>query len=61
MDLDSIDIIDQDQYVVGVPHDSFALLRREAPVFWHEEPDRLHPAHGRSARGENRLASEPYP
>jgi cytochrome P450 len=39
MDLDSINIIDQDQYVQGVPHEAFALLRREAPVFWHEEPD----------------------
>lgn len=23
----------------GVPHDQFDLLRREAPVFWHPEPD----------------------
>jgi hypothetical protein len=30
----------------GVPHETFARLRREAPVCWHLEPDG--PASGRS-------------
>jgi cytochrome P450 len=33
-----IDILDPDVYVDGVPHDRFALLRREAPVYFHAEP-----------------------
>jgi cholest-4-en-3-one 26-monooxygenase len=39
MDLADVDLIDQDQYVIGVPHEQFALLRREAPVFWQAEPE----------------------
>jgi len=35
--LSEIDLTDQDQFVEGVPHEAFALLRREAPVFWHPE------------------------
>jgi cholest-4-en-3-one 26-monooxygenase len=34
-----IDVCDPDAYVEGVPHEQFRVLRREAPVFWHEEPD----------------------
>jgi cytochrome P450 len=37
--LDDIDLFDPDVYVQGVPHDQFALLRREAPVFLHDLPD----------------------
>lgn len=35
-----IDLWDKDRFVEGVPHEWFARLRREAPVFWHEgDPD----------------------
>lgn len=34
-----VDLIDQDQYVTAVPHDMFEVLRNEAPVFWHDEPE----------------------
>lgn len=33
-----IDVHDPDIYVRGVPHEAFATLRREAPVYWHELP-----------------------
>jgi len=36
--LASVDILDPDIYIRGVPHDTFRLLRREAPVYWHPEP-----------------------
>jgi cholest-4-en-3-one 26-monooxygenase len=39
MRLDTIDLTDKDIFVHGVPHDWFASLRRDAPVFWHEEED----------------------
>jgi cholest-4-en-3-one 26-monooxygenase len=39
MQLADIDLMDQDQFVSGVPHEAFALLRREAPVWWQDEPD----------------------
>jgi len=39
MNIDTIDLTDQDVFVEGVPHDWFATLRREAPVYWHPEPD----------------------
>ena len=35
--LDEIDLTDPDAYVDRVPHEQFATLRREAPVFWHED------------------------
>src|SRR5262249_27634854 len=38
MNVQSVDILDPDVYLAGIPHDRFALLRREAPVFWHREP-----------------------
>jgi cholest-4-en-3-one 26-monooxygenase len=38
MELADIDLMDQDQFVLGVPHEAFALLRKEAPVFWQREP-----------------------
>lgn len=34
-----VDIYDPDIYVRGVPHEAFRLLRREAPVFRHREPN----------------------
>jgi len=37
MNLDDIDIASPDSYQRGVPHEQFALLRREAPVFRHRE------------------------
>ncbi len=37
MDLADIRLFDPDTYVDGVPHEQFALLRREAPVFAHED------------------------
>lgn len=36
--LDDIDLL-EDTWALGVPHDQFDLLRREAPVFWHEHPN----------------------
>jgi cytochrome P450 len=35
---DTAAILDPDTYVRGVPYDSFARLRRDAPVTWVEEP-----------------------
>jgi cholest-4-en-3-one 26-monooxygenase len=34
---DDIDLTDSTQFVGRVPHDWFAFLRRNAPVWWHEE------------------------
>jgi cholest-4-en-3-one 26-monooxygenase len=39
MSLATIDLTNQDAFVNGVPHEWFATLRREAPIFWHPEPD----------------------
>jgi cholest-4-en-3-one 26-monooxygenase len=39
MSLDTIDLTDKDVFVKGVPYDWFETLRREAPVYWHPEPD----------------------
>ena len=36
--LEDVDLYDPDTYAQGVPHDVFALLRREAPVFRQAEP-----------------------
>jgi cytochrome P450 len=33
-----IDIYDPDNYTNGIPHQQFAWLRRNAPVYWHEHP-----------------------
>jgi len=38
MKLSDVDLCDLDRFAVGVPHDAFALLRAEAPVFRHREP-----------------------
>jgi cholest-4-en-3-one 26-monooxygenase len=37
MRLSDVDLTDPDLFQRGVPHDVFKLLRREAPVYWHEE------------------------
>jgi cholest-4-en-3-one 26-monooxygenase len=34
--LADINLADSTRFVAGVPYDDFALLRREAPVFWNE-------------------------
>src|SRR5207249_3283836 len=39
MTLDTIDVYERTNYIDAVPHEMFARLRREAPVFWHPEPD----------------------
>ncbi len=39
MELNDVNLQDQDQFVSGVPHEAFALLRREAPCFWQSETD----------------------
>lgn len=39
MNLGDIDIYNPDIYVQGVPHEAFRFLRRNAPVFFHSEPD----------------------
>ena len=36
-DIDDIDLTDAANYVDAVPHEWFAALRRQAPVWWHEE------------------------
>jgi cytochrome P450 len=37
--LDTIDIVGNDTFAEhGYPHEAWALLRREAPVFWYERP-----------------------
>lgn len=42
MDLGDVDLYDPDTFVPGVPHEYFALLRREAPVYRHPYPDGSH-------------------
>jgi cytochrome P450 len=37
--LQEIDLSNHDAFVDAVPHDWFALLRREDPVHWNDEPD----------------------
>ena len=39
MTLADVDLWSPDVYVSGVPHDMYRVLRREAPVFRHPEPD----------------------
>ena len=38
IDLSKIDLVNPDNYVERVPFEWFDYLRREHPVFWHEEP-----------------------
>jgi cholest-4-en-3-one 26-monooxygenase len=37
MEVGSLDLCNPDTFVEGVPHEYFALLRREAPLYWHED------------------------
>src|SRR3954469_2519726 len=37
--LDAIDLSDHDAFVDAVPYEAFALLRRDDPVHWNDEPD----------------------
>jgi cholest-4-en-3-one 26-monooxygenase len=39
MELSDIDLTDAEAFVGAVPHEWFAYLRRNAPVWWHEETD----------------------
>ena len=39
MQLSDVDIADPETYVAGRQHEMFALLRREAPVFWHPDKE----------------------
>ena len=39
MTLTSIDLLDPSGFERGTPHDQFARLRREAPVYFHPESD----------------------
>jgi cholest-4-en-3-one 26-monooxygenase len=39
MQIRGVNLTDPDIFERGVPHEMFRLLRREAPVYWHEEPD----------------------
>ncbi|MGB7053219.1 MAG: cytochrome P450 [Acidimicrobiales bacterium] len=41
MELSDINLCDPDNFVAGVPHEWFAQLRREAPVYWHPDPNSL--------------------
>src|SRR5215468_726926 len=39
MQLRGVNLTDPDIFQKGTPHEMFKVLRREAPVYWHEEPD----------------------
>jgi cytochrome P450 len=39
VELSEVDVQNPDNYVAGVPHEMFATLRREAPVYRHRRPD----------------------
>ncbi len=39
MQLDDIDLLDADRFVRGEHHEMFTVLRREAPLHFHPEPD----------------------
>jgi cytochrome P450 len=34
-----IDVYDPDNYIRGIPHEQFAWLRENAPIYWHEHPE----------------------
>jgi cholest-4-en-3-one 26-monooxygenase len=42
VELSEIDLFDPDTYAEAVPHEQFALLRREAPVYRHDLQDGRH-------------------
>jgi cholest-4-en-3-one 26-monooxygenase len=39
MELNEIDLTDSRNFVSAVPHEWFAELRRQSPVYWHEEAE----------------------
>jgi cholest-4-en-3-one 26-monooxygenase len=39
LDFSDINLTDSKAFVPGVPHEWFAFLRKNAPVWWHEESD----------------------
>lgn len=39
MRLEDVNLVDPDIFQQGTPHEMFRTLRREAPVYWHDEPD----------------------
>src|SRR5882757_5209744 len=39
MELADIDLLDRDTFVKRMPHDWFAYLRKNAPIYRHPEPD----------------------
>lgn len=39
MNAPSVDLKDPDLYASGIPHEVFARLRRECPVYWNPEAD----------------------
>jgi cholest-4-en-3-one 26-monooxygenase len=39
MQLTEVDLCNPERFVDHVPHEMFARLRREAPVYWHPDPD----------------------
>jgi len=39
MQLTGVNLTDPDIFQQGTPHEMFRTLRREAPVYWHEEPN----------------------
>jgi cholest-4-en-3-one 26-monooxygenase len=42
VELSEVDLYDPDNFVDGVPHEMFATLRRDAPVYKHPRPDGSH-------------------
>jgi cholest-4-en-3-one 26-monooxygenase len=42
VELNEVDVYDPDNFVDAVPHEMFATLRREAPVYKHPHPDGGH-------------------
>ncbi|MEY2590332.1 MAG: cholest-4-en-3-one 26-monooxygenase [Acidimicrobiaceae bacterium] len=42
MDVSDVDLYDPDNFVAAVPHEMFATLRRDAPVYRHPRPDGSH-------------------
>jgi cholest-4-en-3-one 26-monooxygenase len=39
MQLRGVNLTDPDIFQKGTPHEMFRVLRREAPVYWHDEPE----------------------
>lgn len=39
MQLRGVNLTDPDIFQKGTPHEMFRVLRREAPVYWHDEPN----------------------